>query len=240
MKGDQKKFLIIGTGRCGSSLIASILANAGANFGIPPVRKWNRKSGTLEHPYLIEAYKWYSREQKIKNSIIPESFGLKFCRNQCIKYLKKLFDKADFAKSSKLVWLVKRIDDCTDFQLNLIGIYRNFTDYLLSYYRRFGEDYDYWRRVWFKVYWTILLESRIYRSVLISYEELVDFKETEWATNLSQLTGLDRNNLLTWREKVVDKSLVNRLRTGFFEDEETQELYRKLRLNNKNFLVQNK
>ena len=44
------RFLIVGTGRCGSSLLSAILARAGANFDMPLRAEWDRRSGEYEHP----------------------------------------------------------------------------------------------------------------------------------------------------------------------------------------------
>ena len=55
---DKPKFLIVGIGRSGSSLLAAILAKSGGNFGLPSLDDWDRRDGVLEHPYVLNAYKW--------------------------------------------------------------------------------------------------------------------------------------------------------------------------------------
>ena len=215
-------------------MLSAILANSGANFDMKPLEEWDRRSGALEHHYIHESYKWFSRAKKIRSSVIPQIFGYKFCIGKSNSYIQKLFDKADFAKSSKLIWMVKRIADHLDYQVRIIGVYRNFSDYLVSRYRKFGGSYNKWRSYWENVNYTLLLQSRIYKSVLIGYEEMVDFAQKEWAENLAFLTGLSKAKILEQRKKIVNQKLAQREPRSLFENPDTRKLYETLR-NNKDF-----
>ena len=54
----SRKFLIVGTGRCGSTLLSAIIAKSGGSFGLPALEDWDRRGGALEHPCILSAYKW--------------------------------------------------------------------------------------------------------------------------------------------------------------------------------------
>jgi len=228
----KEKFLIVGTGRNGSSLLCAILANAGADFGVPVREEWDRAKGAFEHPAVHAAYKWYTRADKIKKSLVPERFGYAYCLRKCDALSEKLFKEADFVKSSRLIRLVERMIHAPGRDIRIVGIYRNFSDYLMSRYKKFGGSFDRWREEWLDVNATLLMQSKIYPGVLISYEELLDPGADRWAKNLSLLTGLEEKTLLTKRNRIVDKSLSQRPLDNTFEDDETQALYRKLSASN--------
>lgn len=50
---------------------------------------------------------------------------------------------------------------------------------------------------------TALLQLEVFGGVAITYKELVDKSETNWAETISSLTGIDFSSLLESREKRV-------------------------------------
>ena len=49
---DNRRFFVVTVGRTGSSLLASILADAGADFGVQSEDKWDSGGGAYELPSL--------------------------------------------------------------------------------------------------------------------------------------------------------------------------------------------
>ena len=49
---DNRRFFVVTVGRTGSSLLASILADAGADFGVQSEDKWDAGGGAYELPSL--------------------------------------------------------------------------------------------------------------------------------------------------------------------------------------------
>ncbi len=221
---DKTKYLIVGTGRNGSSLLAAIIARSGGNLGLPALDHWERKGGVLEHPYVHNAYKWYSRAARVKELLIPNRVA-KLCLKQCRKYLRRNFEIADYVKSSRLVWLVDEANKLTG-SIGVIGIYRKFSDHLVSRYRGSGGSYRKWKNMWVDINSTALLQAHTYPFAFVSYEELVDLAETAWAERLGRLTGIPTEEILTNR-----KALIKPAGPSFdtFEDETTRSLYDALR-----------
>ena len=73
MSHDKRRFIIVGTGRSGSSLLAAILAGAGADFAMPSKQQWGRDGGGFEHPDFVRAYNWYERANILKTLPVPIS-----------------------------------------------------------------------------------------------------------------------------------------------------------------------
>ena len=55
MNDDKVRFIMVTTGRSGSSLLAAIIADAGGKFGFPSKDKWDPESGAMEHPLAQQA-----------------------------------------------------------------------------------------------------------------------------------------------------------------------------------------
>ncbi len=226
---EQTKFLIIGTGRNGSSLLGAILAGAGARFGLAQKDKWDRVKGDFEHPILYDAHKWFSRAKK---------YHFKALKKIADGRLKKVFKQADYAKSSQLVYLVPRASQL-GYQIKIIGVYRNFSDYFLSRQKKFGGAQEHWQKVWLEINNQILEYQKQFPTVLISYKDLVDFSKDSWAKRLNRLTGLDQQVLLSAREKIVDQEIAQRKPRDDFDDFQTKQLYQELNQHSSQLITNN-
>ena len=134
MNQNQVRYLIVGTGRSGSSLLSAILADAGANFDIPEISGWDRRSGAYEHPKLISACKWLYRSRKV--APFSDSFK-KFCERKIIYNLSELFEAAIFAKYPMAVGLTHFVSQL-GYKPQVILSYRNFFGYSTSMYLKNG------------------------------------------------------------------------------------------------------
>ncbi len=225
----NKKFLIIGTGRTGSSLLSAILLKSGANFGLDTKDIWNRDKGDFEHPLLHEAYKWHSRAEKIDQSILPNYFFVPFSNQKCNKTLNQLLSNVNYAKSSQLLWLVHRINFKLGYEVKIIGVYRKFSAYLLSRYKKYGRSLDYWREHWLQVNKTLVLQTKMMPSLLLSYEEMVNNSNQDWLEKLAVFTNRDREKLSLAAGKIIDRNPYKINNFFDLEDKETLNLYEKLK-----------
>ena len=64
-ENDNRRFFIVTVGRTGSSLLASILADAGADFGVQGKADWDPAGGAYEHPSLVPVIRKFERMNEI-------------------------------------------------------------------------------------------------------------------------------------------------------------------------------
>jgi hypothetical protein len=199
---DRQRYLIVGTGRSGSTTLAAILAGAGANFSMAQVDTWDPKGGEYEHPLILAARRWQSRAEKVHVSLIPNQGIHPYCLRRMRRAINTLLDQADYVKSSDLVWLVHPIFK-ERFWPRIIVSYRPFDDYAHSHYLRRGfsmvELIDRYKTV----YSTIAIQLSVFGGCAINYDDLVDADQTAWADALAHLTGLDRDALLASRKQYI-------------------------------------
>ncbi|HDN80581.1 MAG TPA: hypothetical protein ENG33_08975 [Chloroflexi bacterium] len=195
------RYLIVGTGRCGSSLLAAILAKAGANFDMPVQTKWDRRSGEYEHPMLLEARRWLVWADKIARSPLPSRLR-NFCQRRAAQKLDELLRRATFLKSPELVRMVHIVAKL-GYQPKIILSYRQFEGYSVSRHLKSGWGFSRLVEQYINVNSTALLQLYIFGGCTIGYEELVNKEETVWAEALEQLTGIKASHLLESRESLV-------------------------------------
>lgn len=208
-------YLIVGTGRSGSSLLAAILSQCDADFGLDKKTTWDRVKGAFEHPDLHNAYAAMSKAKKISESLIPDKFGRKYFDSKCDVALERVMSKAIFAKSSKLIWLVQRIYKL-GYKPNIIIQYRRFDDYAASRYLKFGWSVSQLVEEYCSVHETAILQQALFGGCVVSYEDIVNLEEINWAVSISTLTGISQDRLLNKREELV--SSTNNTRKTIFSD----------------------
>lgn len=197
------KYLIVSTGRCGSSLLSGILSECGADFGPVGKRNWDRSSGSYEHPLLDRAYKWHRASKDFRIELWPLTKVSTWCSRRRDRCLSRVFGGGDYAKSTQLVDLVHPISDLCD-SIRVIVCYRSFNGYAMSRYRRFGWDTERLAEEYERINRTALLQLRLFGGCAISYEELMQPKESDWADALDELAGLSRSDLLEARGDMVE------------------------------------
>ncbi len=204
MEDPEKRYLVIGTGRSGSTLLSSILADAGANFALGDVASWDPRWGAYEHPLLHVAEAWRSRIQKIRHSVLPDRLEA-LCAPRMRRALSSLFEQAEFAKSIPLVGMVDAVHRL-GFAPVLIVNYRAFQDYARSIHlsRPFWDVPKLVDR-YVSTYSTAILQLEIFGGCTVEYDELVDAEETAWARALAEVTRLPEERLLEHRSERVRK-----------------------------------
>ena len=200
------KYLILGTGRCGSSLLAAILDHAGANLGMESKSGWEHSRGYYEHHLVHEAEKWYSRAQKIRQSLIPELFGYKYCMEKCRVCFSELFKAVDYVKSTNLHGLVHMVN-AMGYNPSIIGLWREPLPTIYSHSKKSQKTSTVALRQWHETNQNILLLMNIYDSCLIKFEHLQDLNNEDWVYPLARLTGLQARSLLEARTQLSDPAI---------------------------------
>lgn len=220
------KFLIVSTGRCGSTFLSAILSQAGANFGLAPNTNWNQSSGSYEHPDLDQAYKWHKAAQKIHRELWPFNSLSKWCRNKRDQKLQNIFNQIEFAKTTQLVHLVQPIHQL-EFGIRIILTYRSFNEFAVSRHRRFGWDLSKIADHYCTVNRTALLQLHTFGGCAISYDELISSDETTWAESLEEITDIAEDKLLKHRKGLLREPRHKRI-PGVF-DPKAEKVFAKLR-----------
>lgn len=203
---EEIRYLIVGTGRTGSSLLASILAEAGADFGDVGRDEWSRDEGAFEHPALQRACRWNARDRFLQRVQIPLVSRLAtVARNRMRRDAERAFEEAKFGKTTDLVRLVQPLARHTEYEPRVIVSYRRFDEYALSRYKKSGLPFQKMKEVYLRANGTALAQLEVFGGCTVGYWELVDETETEWATAIGELTGLPATDLLPIRDEKVSE-----------------------------------
>jgi len=202
MASGKQRFFIVGTGRSGSSLLAAILADAGAVFDIPRRESWNPGSGAYEHPLIISARRWQSRMRKIDESLLPNRLGYRFCYRRMTRDLDTLLRRALFVKSSDLYLLVHHAKHL-GYAPSIIVSYRDFNRYARSRFLRSGNTLGELIERYRNTYGTAALQLQTFGGCVVSYDDLVDSSEVGWIEAVATVTGLPQEAILRARAQRV-------------------------------------
>lgn len=207
MAEEAVKHLIVGTGRCGSSLLCAILADAGANFAMSARSEWDRKAGAFEHPVLQQAGRHVMAMRALeehKQGSDWAAFKFRMHRSRMKKKLRTVLENADFLKCIDLIWMAHTIGRL-GVDPRIILIYRAPEQTVLSQYKAFDWSHEYSERNYVNVYRTGLAALHAYGGCAIDYDELINAGETAWVKPLARITGLTEKSLLKARKSRADK-----------------------------------
>jgi len=202
VRDDKRRFIIVGTGRSGSSLLAAILADAGANFAMAAQDSWVRGGGAYEHRRLVEAYTWYNRANVLRNYPVPHRV-IRYCMRRCRAKIRAVFDAATFAKypaATSLVYLMAQ----EGFRPVVIVSYRPFAAYALSRWQRSGLGMKELIESYVDTYQTTLLQLRLFGGCVVDYADIVHPDRAAWIEALAHVTGLETQRLQAARAARVE------------------------------------
>jgi len=233
MTDNKRRYIIVTVGRTGSSLLAAILADAGADFGMSTVSDWNPKSGAYEHGLFWSAYAWHSRADKIDKSLIPNALGWQWAQHRSQSHLTELMEQADYAKyPGGGIWLVHQIAKL-GYDVRVIVNYRDFAGYAKSRYLRFGWGIQRIVDTYLDVYGTALMQLQYFGGCTVDFAEIVDPSETAWLSALAQLTDLPEDKLIASQSERVKprpaSDPIPQLTNPLLQDARVQEMYDALR-----------
>jgi len=200
------RHFIVTAGRTGSSLLAAVLADAGADFGMAPPEAWNPTGGEMEHP-KAQAMGWHFARahaiSPVKPALPPASLVWDIRRHLAKKRLRELLAKATFVKTMDLDLAIQPTFRLGYFP-SLILNYRAFEAQALSVFAMRGHmTAEGLAKRYERTYRNGLLLLHIYGGCVIGYDALVDPGATAWAAPLAEVTGLPREALLASRARRV-------------------------------------
>lgn len=223
----RRRYLIASDGRAGSTLITAILAAAGADLGMRPLEEWNPLGGAHEHPGLDRLNR--ALEQANHLTAHAQTFpGLRwlarFLRSRAKARVRQLMARAHYVKASPLAAAYV-------FKLGLmpqtIAVYRDFGDLARS--KMLLERMP-WPNVADRAlhtYRNALVAIHTFGGCAISYEEMIDPRQTGWLDALADCTGLDRDALLQARNRIVKPRQTSDRRGELFRLDERLEAVEK-------------
>jgi hypothetical protein len=201
---DQRRCFVLTVGRTGSTLLATILADAGADFGLQTPTKWDPGSGQMEHTELRRAATWMRYAYQISADRPP--IGIRrylwdIFRSLGKRHVKRLVSQARFIKGEDADFLVNPAFRM-GYLPSIVISYRRFEDYaastatmrghsmlptLASYYNRVNRN--------------ALLWLSVFGGCVVGHRELSDPDDTSWANPLAEVTGLAPGRLIEARRQ---------------------------------------
>ena len=202
---EKTRFYCLTVGRTGSSLLCAIMADAGANFDMPPPDEWDWDVGEMEHPTVIESENHFRRARAVKPGkafFILHRYLWDIRMHYAKRALRRILERARFVKAcepDEFVYWAYRMR----FTPRIIINYRKFEQFSPSTYLLSGMNLTDQGPRYDRYYRDGLFYAHIFGGCTVSFEELTDLKETRWAKSLSAVTGLDEKALLASRKKRV-------------------------------------
>jgi hypothetical protein len=192
------RYFIVSQGRSGSSLLAAILEECGADFG-PASDPGN----------------WNSREidRAIRSAHIatrnfgPDASGLartayRFWRSRAKRLLRAALSQADFSRnrwSTSILPLVERLG----YRPVMIVSYRNPAEVALGDMMQLKNPPSTFMPAMLQAYIDSFYSLARYGGVVIDHDDLTDCDAVDWAHALAQVTGLPARNLLSARRRLL-------------------------------------
>ncbi len=201
MEENRARYFIVSSGRCGSSFLAAILADAGADFGMPTPSDWTQDSGALEHEDINYVSRQFRRAEYLlprKRISLVAKYLIDIRRSLGKKRARDVLRHIRYAKSDNLdlwIWHVTKMG----YRPHLIISYRAFDKTARSFHVLRGTGLPHFAEGYCRTYENALLMLDVYGGCAISFEELVNLNETSWADALSRTTGIAATTLIECR-----------------------------------------
>ena len=201
----RQRYFIVTAGRTGSTLLAAIMGDAGADFGMPVLDDWNTaRGGSMELSEVRLAANYFRRafeRAPRKPALPPARWIWTWHRSQGKRNLKRALDKAVYVKAVNMDLAIPYSIKLGYFPRVIVS-YRRFGPFALSYSQMLvswstetmATDYD-------RIYRNAVLQLYAYGGCAVNYDDLVDRTRTEWARNLAEVTGLSVDALLESRAR---------------------------------------
>ncbi len=207
LEGDRR-FFIVTASRTGSSLLAAILADAGAMFGMDAPCHWDPSGGALEHPDFLGAAHYYRSAAAIAPER-PARFGIARLRWVAYRSLAKRrlregLARARYIKLEAAHELI-RPAFCLGIFPTIIVSYRSFAEQAVSLgMLRPDANWDFLRARYQSTYGNALWLLNTFGGCVIGYERLHEGADDAWAQALAQTTGLPATRLIEARNRRID------------------------------------
>jgi hypothetical protein len=199
--GERVRYFIVGTGRCGTSMLAKTIERAGGDFSNMLREAGKGRSGYFESNRLNLALKWYRRAQVLQDPV-PD-FIRRFCTRRGSRHLRAELQKARWHKSPHFhdhIFQIKRLG----YEPVIIAAWRDFGPTAVSYHRKNGTSADFEMERWTRVNFNLLFLLDVYPGCLVKFEDFVNRRSDAWAREINRVSGLHIDDLLQARERVLD------------------------------------
>lgn len=204
--GDER-FLIVCTGRDGSTLLSAILAAAGANFGEPEKRDWDPRGGAYESWAAARASAHYNRFIDLnEDSFLSRWMRLKrrYHRLWAKTLAKRYFSRVHFAKigaAHRFPQLVRLVG----FRPVIVLLYRDYHTQFASAFVRKPFSYGELADKYFSTLATGLISLSLYGGCILRYEEVIDPSARDWADRLGGACRIAPKRLLDARAAILKR-----------------------------------
>lgn len=189
---DKVRFFVITAGRSGSTLLCSVLRDAGAEFGLDDVTDWDETGGAFEHPDLWRSSAHYYRSHKMSSDRpgLPAKWMWDLHRWRGKTLLKRGLEQARYLKAINIDLTVQPAFKLGYFPQIIISA-RAFADQQVSLATMFTErsaiDHE---REYLRTYRNGLLWLRLYGGCVIDFDSMTHPSGDFCAPPLAALTGL--------------------------------------------------
>lgn len=226
---DNFRYFILTPGRTGSSLLATILAKAGADFGMPPSAEWGKDESALEHPeasrlhrHLHLLYRDTRTDPPGPAHKIQRTISRLLAKQALVK-LDRFWKHAAYVKVTpgtallpatvslgyqpRIILSIRPFSECAT-AMGRIHAHRHLYEYIRDAYRTAIEN--------------ALLFLPTHGGCVIDFYDLL--YTDAWAQPLSQVTGFSVDSLLECRNEQLSDSMRTRLEP-LIHDPEMDRLY---------------
>lgn len=208
---NSSTYCIVSTGRSGSSFLAHVLSEAGADFGFSQGDDWDPVKGSLEHPWAHAAYAYEHKIATINESIFPSFLGKQFFEKKRDALIRKIAS-LNFVKATKLVYLTPYIARYND--VRVVVIYRDFQSYFLSRHKKYPNMSFYaCEQTYVDTYNTALAQLQLFGGVVLNFDDILRTDNEAWSEVLSSLVGIEKQDILNARNKLSNSTLAKKRAT---------------------------
>lgn len=131
---DRRRFFVLTFGRSGSSMLCALLADAGADFGMPVPPAWDLRRGAMEDPQIKLAARHMLRALEIESGghhLLSPSLEAGWHRRRARRAVRQSLGTVRFVKSNDLDLIVP-IAYAEGYEPRIIISYREFESSLAS------------------------------------------------------------------------------------------------------------
>jgi hypothetical protein len=202
----RDRVLIVHSGRCGSSLLCVILADAGGDFGVPVPRDWSSASGVMRHPLARGAGRDFLRAQQL-DQVAPGGFVYRRLarawRSRGKRRARALLDRVAFAKGQDMDLWVPFVPKF-GYRPRIVVPFRAPEPVARSFLFQAKANWHDTVERYARINANALLALHAFGGCAVELEDVRDPDCTAWADALAAVTGLDRKRLLDARAARLD------------------------------------
>lgn len=200
----RERVFILNLGRCGSSLLGAILADAGADFGLAAPDTWDPRTGQMETTEIRRAAHHFRRAHDISEGrkfLLSPVLERKLRLHLARRWLRAALARSRFLKIGDLDLVVQPA-----FKLgyvpSVIVNFRQLEPMLPSLLvGRTHVGADELAREYVRIYRQALMLLQTFGGCTVEYNELLDTRASGWADGLATVAACAPETLLAARAR---------------------------------------